>query len=93
MYRRAKQAARSRYDTIEFEYRKLYSLPETDPRYLDMTIEGMLTDIFAHRFANDPKSLQEDEDEDFDPSEVANLIGHGGNTQTDTTLPDDFEDL
>lgn len=35
----------------------------------------MLTDIWAHRFSDDPKLLDEIEDEDFDPNEVADIIG------------------
>ena len=36
----------------------------------------MLTDIWAHRFHDDPKLLDEVEDEDFDPDDVARQIGH-----------------
>lgn len=87
MFRKAKEMGRARYSTIEFEYRRRYSLPETDARFLDLTTEDMLADIWAHKFHEDPKLLDEVEDEDFDPDEVATLIGYGGD------LPNDLEDL
>lgn len=49
-------------------------------------MEEMLTDIWAHRFTEDPKLLTDlVEDDDFDAADVAEEIG----------LPpdDDFEDL
>lgn len=46
----------------------------------------MLTDIWAHRFADDPKLLNEIEDEDFDPDDVADL-------SDDEPPPDDWEEL
>lgn len=88
MYRRAKETARHRHSTIEFQFRRRYSLTENDPRFLDLTTEEMLTDIWAHKFHEDPKALEEVEDEDFDPDEVASQIGYGSDK-----LPDDFEDL
>lgn len=82
---RAKQAARDRVDTVEFEYRHRYNLTVNDPRYLDATREEMLTDIWAHRFKEDPKLLEEIEDDDFNPDDVAALIG--------AKDPDDWEEL
>lgn len=49
-----------------------------------------MTDIWAHRFTDDPKSLEEVEDEDFDMDDVADLIGYGTPVED---LPDDFEDI
>lgn len=46
----------------------------------------MLTDIWAHRFHEDPKLLDEIEDEDFDPDDVARQMGR----QED---PNDWEEL
>jgi hypothetical protein len=34
-----------------------------------------LTDYWAHKFYDDPKAAEEIEDEDFNPDEVARLIG------------------
>lgn len=50
----------------------------------------MLTDIYAHKFANDPKLLEEVEDADFDPEDVAAAIGYRPPEQE---MPDDFEDV
>lgn len=60
-------------------------MPVTDPRFLDATVDEMLTDIWAHRYAEDPKLLEEVEDEDFDPDEVASIIG--------ASDPGDWEDM
>lgn len=35
----------------------------------------MLADHWAHTYYEDPKALEMIEDEDFDPDEVANIIG------------------
>lgn len=85
--RSAKEAARHRHSTIEFHFRRRYSLTENDDRFLDLTIEDMLTDLWAHKFVEDPKALDEVEDTDFDEDDVAAQIGYGG------AMPDDFEDL
>lgn len=45
----------------------------------------MLTDIWAHRYAEDPKLMDEVEDDDFNPDDVASIIGADG--------PGDWEDL
>lgn len=60
-------------------------MPSTDPRFLDATVEEMLTDIWAHRYSEDPKLMDEVEDDDFDPDEVASIIGADD--------PGDWEDL
>lgn len=53
--------------TAEFWFRHKYRLPPTDERYLNMTVEGMLADFWAHHFFDNPKAAeQEVEDEDFD---------------------------
>lgn len=88
MYRQAKESARQRHNTIEFQFRRRYSLTENDPRFLDLTTEEMLADIWAHKFFEDPKALEEVEDEDFDPDDVARQLGYG-----DDNLPNDFEDV
>lgn len=53
-----------------------------------MTVEDMLTDYWAHTYFDDPKALEEVEDDDFDIESVADLIG--GARAPDV---DDFEDL
>ena len=71
--------------TVEFWYRKKYSLPATDPRFLDATSEEMLADYYAHLFHDDPKALEAVEDDDFNPDDVAALIGANN--------PDEWEDV
>jgi hypothetical protein len=83
----AKEAARQRHSSIEFLYRRKYNLPETDPRFMELTVEEMLTDLWAHKFADDPKALEEVVDDDFDVDAVAEKLGYA------EQLPDDFEDL
>lgn len=88
MLHRAKEAARLRFDTIEFQYRRRYALTENDPRFLELSTEEMLTDLWAHKFADDPKALEEAEDPDFDPDDVASQIGY-----SEPAMPNDFEDV
>jgi hypothetical protein len=64
-------------------------MPATDQRFLDATLEEMMTDIWAHRFKDDPKLLEEIEDEDFDMDSVADQIGYGKPQQD----PGDWEDV
>ncbi len=87
MEARAKEAARQRVETIEFAFRRKYMLTENDPRFLDLIPEEMLTDLWAHRFTDDPKLLDEIEDDDFNPDDVARQIGYS------EPMPDDFEEL
>jgi hypothetical protein len=54
---------------------------------LDATIEEMLADYWAHTFVDDPKAADEIEDDDFNPDDVANLIG------APSVAPDDWEEV
>lgn len=49
----------------------------------------MLTDIWAHRFKEDPKLLDEIEDTDFDPEEIQRSIAQPARKPAE----DDWEDL
>lgn len=49
----------------------------------------MLTDIWAHKFIEDPKLLEEIEDSEFDEDDVAAQIGYRPKQE----MPDDFEDV
>lgn len=40
--------------TVEFQFRRRYSLPPTDPRFLDATREEVLVDWWAHQHTDDP---------------------------------------
>lgn len=53
-----------------------------------MTVEDMLTDYWAHTYYDDPKALEEVEDDDFDIDAVGDMIA--GAKAPDV---DDFEDL
>lgn len=81
----ARELGKQRHKTVEFWYRRKYNLTVTDPRFLDATIDEMMADYFAHTFFDDPKAAEEVVDEDFDPDDVARLIG--------AELPDDMEEL
>ena len=53
--------------TMEFWFRRKYSLTPSDPRFLDMTVEGMMSEFWAHHYFDNPKAAeQEVEDADFD---------------------------
>ena len=65
-------------------------MPVTDPRFLDVDLEEMLTDVWANRYADDPKLLQQVEDDEFDLDavldDVGRFKGHDG-------AVDDWENL
>jgi hypothetical protein len=54
-------------DTVEFQWRRRYGLPPTDPRFLSATRAEILVDWWAHQFADDPALRNEVQmdDEDF----------------------------
>jgi hypothetical protein len=66
----AKAEGKIRAKTMEFRYRRRYSLTSNDPRFLDTTREEMLTDLFAHHYFENPKEADEVIDEEFDAEEV-----------------------
>lgn len=69
-----------RADTMEFAYRRRYSMPATDPRYLDSSLEDIVLDYWAHRFWDEPKLREEVHNPDFeeDVDEIERLIASGG---------------
>ena len=42
----------------------------SDPRFLDVTVEEMMSDYWAHHFADNPKALEEFVDEDFNQEAI-----------------------
>lgn len=53
------------------KFRRRYNLPPTDPRFLNATLDDIIVDYWANRYADDPKLLEETiEDTDFDLEEV-----------------------
>jgi len=89
MLRRSKAAGLERSRTVRFEYRRRYRLTENDPRYLDTTLEEILTDNWAHTYFDDPKLAEEVVDEDFDVNDVARQIG----VEIPPDASDDWEEL
>lgn len=86
--------------TVGFAWRRRYLLPPTDPRFLDATLDDMLTDLVAwHVHENPDAAATEVEDDGFDvEAEIAaanaEVDGGDGTLLPDgTTLPDDFEDV
>ena len=51
---------------MEFHYRRRYSLPATDPRYLDATMDDIVLDYWAHAFLDNPKLREEVVNPDFE---------------------------
>lgn len=52
----------------------------TDPRYLDATVEEMMTDYWAHHYYDNPKAREEVEDEDFSlEAEIARMEAEAEN--------------
>ena len=89
MLRRSKEAGLAQSKTVKFEYRRRYRLTENDPRYLDATLEEILTDNWAHTYFDDPKRAEEVVDEDFDENDVARQIG----AEVPPDASDDWEEL
>lgn len=85
--RRAKDAAKEAASTVRFWFRRHYRLPPTDPRFLGMTEEGMLTDYWAHYYYDKPEGEWEGGTDDFD-EELAAMDREMG-----VPPDDDFEDI
>lgn len=75
---------------MAFAFRRRYSLPPTDPRFLDATMEEVAIDYFAHLFHENPQQTFA-EDESFDPEAVAAQWEEEDGD--DDVLPDDFEEM
>ena len=67
-------------ETILFWFRRRYSLTPNDPRVLDLTMEEIETDFWAHRYFDDPPK-DEVVDDDFDLEALRNAD------------PDEWEEL
>ena len=92
-------------ETMALWFRRKYSLPPTDPRYLAMTPEGIAAEFWANHYADRfyagrPEEV-EDEDEDFDLDEILRQNEaddeddeEGEERVTpDADLPNDFEEV
>ena len=52
--------------TVEFWYRRKYSLTPNDPRFLDLSIDDILAEFWAHNYADNPNAAREEfENDDF----------------------------
>lgn len=63
-------------------------MTSSDPRFLDTTLEEMKADYWAHHYADNPKLLERDEDEDFDQSAIMQQWAAEEDDE-----PDDWEDV
>jgi len=84
--RRAKRQGRQLAQSLSFLFRKRYNLPPTDPRFLEMTPEGIEADYWAHHYAENPT-----EDEVVD--EEYSLADEIAAADAAADMPDDFEDV
>lgn len=80
---------------MEFQFRRRYSLPPNDPRFLALTATEILTDWWAHRITEDPEAANEIEmdQEDYE-AEAARMLQES--IENDPTIPtgatqDEFE--
>lgn len=80
----SKRTAKKRFLTIEFWYRRKYNLPSSDPRFLAIDVQEMLTDYWAHHFYDNPKAADAIEDENFDLQAEIDLMNEN---------PDDWDTL
>lgn len=63
---------------MEWAFRRLWSLPPTDPRFLDATVDEMLADLWADHYQrriDKGENVEDGEayDEDFNIDEVLRL--------------------
>ena len=59
--------------SLEFWFRRKYSLPPTDPRFLDLTTEDIESEYWAHYY-HENAGKEEVEDDDFDlEAEIARM--------------------
>ncbi len=79
--------------TTEFWFRRKYNLTPNDPRFLDLTVEDMMTEFYAHLYADDPnKANTEVIDDDFDlEAELEQINAEAEQELSDD--PDDWEEL
>lgn len=68
-------------ETAEFQWRRIYGLPPTDPRFLTMLPEDMVTDLLAHHYAAKGVPNEEYEDDEFD-AEALMQAAAGGDWET-----------
>lgn len=104
MERVAKDSGKRRAQTVEYWYRHHYRMPSSDPRFLDTTVEEMLTDYWAHEYLTNAKAHQDEvEDDEFDlAAELARIEQEESGQENGDELPDmgdiapdpdDWEDL
>ena len=74
--REAKRSGKKLAATLRFWFRRKYSLPPTDPRYMAMTMAGIEEDFWAHHYFDD-RVTESEEDEDFDAEEIARAMETG----------------
>lgn len=67
-------------------FRRRYNLPPTDPRFLDATLEEIITDYWTHFYAEN-KATDEFEDEDFDLERIEEEF------KRQNEKPDDWEEV
>lgn len=91
--RRAREAGEKLASSYEFWFRRKYNLSPRDPRFLEATIEDILTDWWAYRYAENP-NLEISEDDEFDVEEQLRRAEELAEQEAATLpLPNDFEDI
>lgn len=88
----ARKTGKALSQTYAFWFRKTYQLAPTDPRYLAMTEEDVMTEFWAYELSNRDSSEEEIEDEEFDLDEVLAGIEAEGE-QWETVIDDRPENL
>ena len=74
--------------SVAFWFRRRYNLPPTDPRFLDATLFDMMSDFWAHHYAENPDAAKEAIDDDFNLDAELRLAD-----QEAGDLPNDFEEI
>ncbi|RVT91414.1 hypothetical protein EOD42_22425 [Rhodovarius crocodyli] len=85
--------------TLEAWFRRKYSLPPNDPRFLSATVEMIEADFWMHQYADGKAGSEEFEDGDFDlaaeirRAEEEGEAAEAARAAAAATPPEDWEDL
>ncbi|EJG5414274.1 hypothetical protein NAD41_000875 [Salmonella enterica] len=79
--------------TVDYWYRRKYSLTIHDPRYLNTTALERAADYWAEKYLEDPNLLNEIEDEGFSQEDILAQWEADAEDTVNIDTVDDFEEL
>ncbi|EBA6160079.1 hypothetical protein BIW22_20920 [Salmonella enterica] len=79
--------------TVDYWYRRKYSLTIHDPRYLETTDFERAADYWAEKYLEDPTLLNEIEDDSFNQDDILAQWAEEARETVDIDDVNDFEEL